>query len=43
MAKDTVKQYFLYTEDLGLKILGVPTWGIRAKCVINFTLFTSIH
>lgn len=43
MAKGTVKQYFLYTEDLGLKILGVPAWRIRAKYVINFTLFTSIR
>ena len=43
MTKGTVKQYFLYTENLGPKILGMPSWGIRAKCVINFTLFTSIH
>lgn len=43
MTKGTVKQYFLYTENLGLKILGMPAWGIGAKCVINFTLFTSIH
>lgn len=26
-----MKQYFLFTENLGLEILGVPAWGIRAK------------